>query len=52
MTSKNNLPVWYGGGTGNSRNSVNRVGHLNCTGFIIPKYSHYEYTNKLTNRNH
>lgn len=31
------LPVWYGGVIGNKRNTLNSVGHLTPSGFIIPK---------------
>lgn len=48
MTFKKLLPVWYGGSIGNDCNALCSVGHLNCTGFIIPKYIDYEYTNPLT----
>ncbi len=34
----NNLPVWYGGGMRKHLNALCGVGHLNYTGFIIPKH--------------
>jgi len=37
MTSKKLLPMWYGGGIGNNRNTSVSVGHLSCMGFIFPK---------------
>jgi len=43
MTSKKLLPVWYGGGIGNNRNTSVSVGHLSCAGFIFPKLQSYEY---------
>jgi hypothetical protein len=37
------LPVWYGGGIGNNRNTSVSVGHLSYTGFIFPKLQNYEH---------
>ncbi|KQB43559.1 hypothetical protein [Flavobacterium aquidurense] len=37
MTSKKLLPMWYGDGIGNNRNTSVSVGHLSHMGFIFPK---------------
>jgi hypothetical protein len=39
MTSKKLLPMWYGGGIGNNRNTSVSVGHLSHMGFIFPKFT-------------
>lgn len=38
MTTTKILPFLHGGGTGNNRNVIRSIGHLNIKGFIIPKY--------------
>ena len=43
MTSKKLLPMWYGGGIGNNRNTSVSVGHLSLMGFIFLKLQSYEY---------
>jgi hypothetical protein len=32
MTLNKTLPVWYGGGCGNTRNVIRNIGHLNYNG--------------------
>lgn len=40
---QHNLARWHGVGSGNAPNVTCSIGHLNCTGFIFPKYKTYEY---------
>jgi len=37
MTLLQHLARWHGGDSGNTRNALMGVGHLNYTGFIFPK---------------